>query len=218
VTPEILDHRLWPRAAAIAERLWSPASVQDVDDMYRRLAVQSVRLEWLGLTHRTGAARMRERLAAGAPLDAVEALASALEPVKGYRRHRYRTYTQQTPLNRMVDAIPSDSDAARRFSRLVDRFLAARNGEPGVDSILAQLNAWRDQYVTLRPWFVRSSGLAELEITSRTLWLIAQQGLWALGAADQPPPDDTVAAILEAAPAELLIVVAESVARLQRSD
>ncbi|MEX1050364.1 MAG: family 20 glycosylhydrolase, partial [Gemmatimonadales bacterium] len=214
VTPEILDHRVWPRAAAIAERLWSPAVINDVDDMYRRLAVQSARLEWIGLTHRTGARRMRERLAAGAPMDAIEVLASAVEPVKGYRRHRYQTYTQQTPLNRMVDAIPSDSDAARRFRQLVDRFLADRENEPGVDSILVQLNAWQDQYVTLRPWFARSSGLAELEVTSRTLWVLAQQGRWALGAADQPPPEEPIDAVLEQAPAELLIVAAEGIRQL----
>jgi hexosaminidase len=46
-----IDSRIWPRAAAIAERFWSPASVTDVDDMYRRLAVQSLRLQALGLTH-----------------------------------------------------------------------------------------------------------------------------------------------------------------------
>jgi len=46
-----IDSRIWPRAAAIAERLWSPASVTDIDDMYRRLAVQSARLQSLGLTH-----------------------------------------------------------------------------------------------------------------------------------------------------------------------
>jgi hexosaminidase len=46
-----IDSRIWPRAAAIAERLWSPQSTADVDDMYRRLWVESVRLQALGLTH-----------------------------------------------------------------------------------------------------------------------------------------------------------------------
>ena len=40
-----IDSRIWPRTAAIAERLWSPRAVNDVDDMYRRLEVESLRLE-----------------------------------------------------------------------------------------------------------------------------------------------------------------------------
>ena len=49
VTPEFIDTRIWPRTAAIAERLWSPREVCDIPDMYRRLAVIDVRLQEAGL-------------------------------------------------------------------------------------------------------------------------------------------------------------------------
>jgi hexosaminidase len=53
VTPEDIDSRIWPRTAAIAERLWSPQEIRDVPSMYERLAIVSQKLESYSLQHRS---------------------------------------------------------------------------------------------------------------------------------------------------------------------
>src|SRR5579864_2254330 len=86
VTPENIDSHIWPRNAAIAERLWSPQEVTDVDSMYARLDVLSLRLEWLGLTHRSARMHMLHRMAGAEDISALRVLADVVEPVKDYTR------------------------------------------------------------------------------------------------------------------------------------
>ena len=68
VDAETIDSRVWPSAAAIAERLWSPSSVTDVDSMYQRLEAVSRMLDWAGLKHRVNYEPMLERLAGERPV------------------------------------------------------------------------------------------------------------------------------------------------------
>jgi len=175
VTPELLDTRVWPRMAAIAERFWSPREVTDVADMYRRLGAVSRDLEWLGLTHGVEYEKMLERLAGGGPVGPVRTLADVVEPVKDYAREAAHPYDRFSPLNRLIDVARPDSDTVRRFAMLVDRM-----GAGDLPEIREWLMRWRDNQMRLAPMIANSALLAEDAELSKNLSAIAEVGLQAL--------------------------------------
>jgi len=191
VSPETIDSRIWPRTAAIAERFWSPRSVADVDDMYRRLAVVSVRLEELGLTHEKYFRSLLRRMAGGKEIGPLETLVSVVEPVKQYNRGQQRPTTMLSPLTGFVDAARPDSEAARHFAALVAGFLAdAPRFRTNREEIERTLAKWRDARPAIEAITGRSAILREAEPLAAELSDLAQAGLEALAClAESKAPD-----------------------------
>jgi hexosaminidase len=229
VNPENIDSRIWPRNAAIAERLWSPQTVTDLASMYSRLHAVSAQLEWRGLSHHSYYPQMLRRIAGPAAtpdeIAALRTLADVVEPMKDYTRESTAPAepTSATPLNRVVDAIPLESDAARRFSELVDKFIAGTcRDTDAVAQLRAQLAIWRDNDARLRPLAARSFLAKEVAATSQDLSAVAAVGLAALDFASKgaAAPDDWKAqqsAVLTEAnkpKAQLLLMPAAAIQKL----
>jgi hexosaminidase len=177
VTPETIDSRIWPRTAAIAERLWSPREVTDIADMYRRLAVISLQLEELGLTHKKNQDMMLRRLMRSDNIGSLRTLVSILEPVKEYRRYQMRPQTMLSPLTGVVDAAIPDSEAARRFSLMVDELLAdAPRYQLYRDEITRTLASWQTASQELEPILARTPALIEVQPLVRNLGILGKTG------------------------------------------
>jgi hexosaminidase len=203
VTPETVDSRIWPRTAAIAERFWSPQSVKDVEDMYRRMAIVSPQLEEHGLRHISYQAMMLRRLSGKGCTAALKTLADVTEPLKRYARHDQATYTFLSPYTRFVDACPPESIVARGFCASVDQFLRTKD-KAQADEIKASLVRWRDNAKLLAPVIAGAPALVEIAPLSEALTLAAETGLRALelvvagGTTDRPWADKALQALAEA--------------------
>ena len=199
VSDEMVDDRLWPRAAALAERFWSPASVRDADDMLARAALVQDELRRLGLDEVAARQRMAARLAPGGA-EAVLTLLSAVAPIR-HATHNHailasiRGKTLPTPqsLTELADAAPVDGMAVRRFEAGARR--AAQGDRAPLGALRAQLVAWRDndaRFVDV----ARGRPLLEAALpTSKAVAELATSGIEALQAMESgaPPPADALA-------------------------
>jgi hexosaminidase len=224
VSPENIDSRIWPRMAAIAERLWSAQDVTDVDSMYHRMAVTSRWLDWLGLNHNSGYDPMLRRIAGSDEVGPLKLLADVVEPVKDYTREETAPVepTSLVPLNRLIDAARPESIAARNFAALVDTVVRGPSDAGGRKQVRAELEKWRDDHQKLEGLERESLLLKEVIPLSQNLTQVSQAGLQAMDYLDQGerPPDEWKAAmsamLREAgkAQAQLLLMIVPPVQKL----
>lgn len=228
VSPENIDSRIWPRMAAIAERLWSPQNITDVNSMYQRMDVISNWLDAYGLTHNSNYDLMLKRMAGSEHISALRTLVDVVEPVKGYAREGLAVVepTSLTPLNRAIDAARPESLTARQFSKLVDAIISGEIKSPAEDKARAMLTKWKDNDAKLRPLAEKSSLVQEIEPLSQNLSALAAAGLQALDYLDRgekAPTDwrDQQLAVAQQAiqpKAQLVLMVASPMQKLiQRS-
>jgi hexosaminidase len=180
-TPRDIDSRVWPRAAAIAERFWSPRDVNNVDDMYRRLAVESIRLEGLGLTHISQEAESLRQLAGIRQIEPLQILTSVLEPVTFNERAHMQHPNQLTPLNQLIDALPPDPPSRHKFELLVATYLqnpATRFQEEA--DLTAEFKAWAAAEPGILRLMAGSPTLALAEPRAQQLTTLGATGLEAV--------------------------------------
>lgn len=180
VTYETVDSRIWPRTIAIAERFWSPQSVRDIDDMYRRMDVVSHQMEELELTHIKNYDMMLRRLTNNQDITNLKIFADIVEPVKIYDRHfQGKKYTSYSPYTRLVDAARPESMIARRFNKLVAQYLDNHDEQACVD-LVGMLKIWQANHAALMPVINHSPILQEIAGLSETSAHLAQSGLEAV--------------------------------------
>lgn len=182
ITSQILDLRLWPRGFVVAERLWSAQDVKDTGNMYQRLAkIDSWSVVSVGLQQHAQTARMMTRLTNSTDITPLLTLSTALEPAQYYTRQHIKfqagDYTQFEPLNRLVDALPAESNAVRELDNHIHALLANPKDAEAAAVIRSQLEIWQRNTPLVQPQLMQNYVLKPVQPVAEQVGKLSALGL-----------------------------------------
>ena len=168
VTPLTIDSRIWPRAAAIAERLWSPKEINDIENMKHRLKEVSFRLEELGITHIKNRDVILRGMTNNQDITPLVTLSKICEPLKMYSRNdggtEYKTFS---PFNMFADACVVDAEDAVIFNKINSKFIKTPNNYNSQE-LIKYLNLWSKNHIKFKA-IENNPKVKPLEILSENL-------------------------------------------------
>lgn len=177
VTSNNIDSRIWPRTAAIAERYWSDKNVNNLLDLYLRLAKISIVLETADLTFLTCQEQMLRSFTGKKNNTALLTFLETITPVQGYQRHNYRKYSCYTPLNRIVDICTPDPIESALWR---EKVVLITSNKEFLKDVKLQLEQWKQALPAAISDLEQTPAFSEATSLAKNIFGMCEIGLEAI--------------------------------------